>query len=39
MEWMLQVVDEFDDAIGAVRHHWFGLRIELGLRLGFRPAS
>ncbi len=36
MEWMLQVVDEVDDAIHAVWHRWFGLRTELGmlLRLG-----
>ncbi len=35
MEWMLQVVDEMDDALGAVKHRWFGLRVELGLLLEF----
>jgi hypothetical protein len=25
MEWMLQVVDEIDDAIGVVRHSWLGV--------------
>ena len=35
MEWMLQVVDEMDDALGALQHHWFGLRVELGLVLEF----
>jgi len=31
MEWMLQVVDEVDDAICVVKHRWLGLRSELGL--------
>ena len=31
MEWMLQVVDDIDDAIGAVRLCLLGLRAELGL--------
>ena len=35
MEWMLQVVDEIDDAIGAVKHRWLGLSIELGMLPGF----
>jgi hypothetical protein len=35
MEWMLQVVDEVDDAIGAVKHRWLGLTIELGVMPGF----
>jgi hypothetical protein len=30
MEWMLQVVDEMDDAIGAARHRWFGFHAALG---------
>jgi hypothetical protein len=33
MEWMLQVVDEVDDAICVVRHRWLGLCSELGLLL------
>jgi hypothetical protein len=33
MEWMLQVVDEFDDAVGAVRHHAMGFSAEIGTRL------
>jgi len=30
MEWMLQVVDEFDDAVSVLRHGWLGLIAELG---------
>jgi hypothetical protein len=33
MEWMLQVVDEFDDAVGAVRHHAMGFGAEIGTTL------
>ena len=29
MEWMLQVADEFDDAVGVLRHGWLGLMTEL----------
>jgi hypothetical protein len=28
MEWMLQVVDEIDDAIGILRHCWLGAAAE-----------
>jgi hypothetical protein len=31
MEWMLQVVDEIDDAIGALRLCCLGLAAEIGL--------
>jgi hypothetical protein len=31
MEWMLQVVDEIDDAVGAWRLYCLGLRSEIGL--------
>jgi hypothetical protein len=31
MEWMLQVVDEIDDALGALRLYAMGLRSEIGL--------
>jgi hypothetical protein len=31
MEWMLQVVDEIDDAIGALRLVTIGLAAEIGL--------
>ena len=31
MEWMLQVVDEIDDAIGALRLWSLGLAAEIGL--------
>ena len=31
MEWMLQVLDEFDDAIGALRLCCVGLAAEIGL--------
>ena len=30
MEWMLQVVDEFDDIFGALRHACLGLMAEIG---------
>jgi hypothetical protein len=30
MEWMLQVVDEFDDALGVLRHGCLGLIAEIG---------
>jgi hypothetical protein len=33
MEWMLQVVDEIDDAVGAARLYLLGLAAELGLAL------
>jgi len=28
MEWMLQVVDEVDDAVCAVKHRWLGFSTE-----------
>jgi hypothetical protein len=31
MEWILQVVDEIDDAIGALRLFFLGLGAEIGL--------
>jgi hypothetical protein len=31
MEWVLQVVDEVDDAICAARHHWLGLHAGFGV--------
>ena len=31
---MLQVVDEFDDVVGAVRHQLEGIGLEIGLTLG-----
>jgi hypothetical protein len=34
MEWMLQVVDEIDDAIGALRLWYVGLAAEIGLAAG-----
>jgi len=33
MEWMLQVIDEVDDAIGAFKHRWLGLGSEIGMPL------
>jgi hypothetical protein len=33
MEWMLQVVDEFDDVLGALRHGWLGFHAEIGALL------
>jgi hypothetical protein len=34
MEWMLQVADEFDDAVGAFRHGCLGVTAEVGMLLG-----
>ena len=31
MEWMLQVVDEIDDAVGALRLYYVGVAAEIGL--------
>ncbi|MGA2191080.1 MAG: hypothetical protein ABSH33_21390 [Steroidobacteraceae bacterium] len=31
MEWVLQVVDEIDDAIGVVRHGWLGIHAHLAV--------
>jgi hypothetical protein len=33
MEWVLQVVDEFDDALAVLRHSWLGLAAEIGALL------
>jgi hypothetical protein len=30
MEWVLQLVDEIDDAIGVARHGWLGLSAHIG---------
>jgi hypothetical protein len=39
MEWMLQVVDELDDALHAARHHLYGNNAEIGMILGrLRPS-
>jgi hypothetical protein len=34
MEWVLQVVDEVDDAIGALRHTWLGINADFGAFFG-----
>jgi hypothetical protein len=34
MEWMLQVADEIDDAVGALRMYSLGLAAEIGLVVG-----
>jgi hypothetical protein len=39
MEWMLQVVDEIDDAIGAMRHGWTGIHAEAGALWGGVAAA
>jgi len=36
MEWMLQVIDEIDDAIGALRLCWVGLAAALKIKAGRR---
>jgi hypothetical protein len=33
MEWMLQIADEFDDAVSVLRHGWSGLIAEIGALL------
>jgi hypothetical protein len=33
MEWVLQVIDEFDDAVAALRHVLLGLHSEMGVLL------
>jgi hypothetical protein len=33
MEWVLQVVDEIDDGVAALRHTWLGLRAQLAVGL------
>ena len=33
MEWVLQVVDEIDDAVGVLRLGWLGLVTEIGALL------
>jgi hypothetical protein len=33
MEWMLQVIDEIDDAVGALRLYYLGIAAEIGLIL------
>jgi len=34
MEWVLQVADEVDDALAALRHGWLGLHAHLGALWG-----
>jgi hypothetical protein len=34
MEWVLQVVDEIDDAIAIVRHRWLGAHAHIGTLAG-----
>jgi hypothetical protein len=31
MEWILQVVDEIDDAVAVVRHGWLGVHAHLSM--------
>jgi hypothetical protein len=31
MEWVLQVVDEIDDAIGVARHRWLGFSAQINV--------
>jgi hypothetical protein len=39
MEWMLQVVDEIDDAIAIVRHRWLGAHVHIGALAGCLAAA
>jgi hypothetical protein len=38
MEWMLQVADELDDAVGALRHLVFAWRVEIASWLPLHNA-
>ncbi|HWJ34854.1 MAG TPA: hypothetical protein VNR70_06290 [Steroidobacteraceae bacterium] len=39
MEWVLQLVDEIDDAIGAARHGWLGINAQMNVLLGGVAAA
>jgi hypothetical protein len=39
MEWMLQVVDEIDDAIAIVRYRWLGAHAHIGMLAGGLAAA
>jgi hypothetical protein len=39
MEWVLQVVDEIDDAIAIVRHRWLGAHVHIGMLAGGLAAA
>jgi hypothetical protein len=39
MEWVLQVVDEIDDAIGVLRHGWLGIHAQIAVLLGAMLAA
>lgn len=34
MEWVLQLVDEIDDAVAVVRHGWLGVYAAIGILAG-----
>jgi hypothetical protein len=34
MEWVLQVVDEIDDAVAMLRHGWLGAHVHIGKLAG-----
>ena len=38
MEWVLQMIDELDDVIGAMRQGWLGLHAQIELLLGGAAA-
>ena len=39
MEWVLQVVDEIDDVIGAMRHGWVGFTAPIGAMMSSFGAA
>lgn len=39
MEWILQVVDEIDDAIGVLRHGWLGMHAQIVVFLAAMPGA
>jgi hypothetical protein len=39
MEWVLQLVDEIDDAIAMLRHRWLGAHAHIGMLAGGLAAA
>jgi hypothetical protein len=39
MEWVLQVVDEIDDAVAMLRHRWLGAHAHIGMLAGGLAAA
>ncbi len=39
MEWVLQVLDEIDDAIGVLRHAWLGIQVRFPPGISAAPGA